>query len=141
MGSPLCSIRESKKYPRRFPTSKVKRRGPWLGNLATFREYRAKGAFVGFAPDPRTGHECGDSRYLAIPFLDACLAMRLPDNDAKDQTLKPVDTSQAWLAPVLAETKLGRRRRFKATGMNRSGRRTEAIASVDGHVVTGIGSR
>jgi hypothetical protein len=71
---------------------------PWSGTLATFQEYRAKGAPIGFAPDPRTGHECGDSRYLAIPFFDACLAMRLPDKGSKDQTLKPVDMSRAWLA-------------------------------------------
>jgi 6-bladed beta-propeller len=78
-------------------------KGPWLGNLATFHEYRAKGAPIGFAPDPRTGHECGDSRYLAIPFLDACLAMRLPEKDATDQTLKPVDMSKAWLAPLMGD--------------------------------------
>jgi hypothetical protein len=59
-------------------TEAERMKGPWLGNLATFREHRAKGGFIGFAPDPRTGHECGDSRYLAIPFFDACLAMRLP---------------------------------------------------------------
>ncbi len=47
--------------------------------LRTFRQYRAKGAPVGFAHDPRTEHECGDSRYFAIPFFDNCLAMRLPD--------------------------------------------------------------
>jgi len=68
--------------------------------LTTFQEYRAKGAPIGFAPDPRTGHECGDCRYLAIPFLDACMAMRLPDKGGKDQTLKPVDMSNAWLAPL-----------------------------------------
>ena len=50
--------------------------------------------------DPRTGHECGDSRYFAIPFLDACLAMRLPDKGSKDQTLQPVDMSKAWLAAL-----------------------------------------
>ncbi len=50
----------------------------WEGMLETFLSCRAKGAPVGFAPDPRTSHECGDSRYLAIPFFDACLAMRLP---------------------------------------------------------------
>ena len=80
-----------------------KMKGPWLGNLATFKAYRAKGGLIGFAPDPRTGHECGDSRYLAIPFLDACLSMRLPEKGSKDQTLKPMDTRQAWLAPVLSE--------------------------------------
>ncbi len=84
---------------KRTPQEKIK--GPWLGNIATVREYRAKGGFIAFAPDPRTGHECGDSRYLAIPFFDACLAMRLPDKGSKDQTLKPVDASHAWLAPLL----------------------------------------
>jgi pimeloyl-ACP methyl ester carboxylesterase len=72
--------------------------GAWDGGLATFQEYRAQGAPIGFAPDPRTAHECGDSRYLAIPFIDACLAMRLPDKGSRDQTLKPVDMSKAWLA-------------------------------------------
>ena len=68
--------------------------------LATYGTYRTNGAPTGFAQDPRTGHECGDSRYFAIPFLDACLAMRLPGNGSKDQTLKPVDLSKAWLAPL-----------------------------------------
>ena len=88
----------------KIPDEKGKEKGVWWGNLATFREYRAEGAPIGFAPDPRTGHECGDSRYLAIPFFDACLAMRLPDKGGKDQTLKPVDMSKAWLAPVLGDT-------------------------------------
>ncbi len=79
------------------PGVKEKPHGPWTGTLATFEEYRAEGAPIGFAPDPRTGHECGDSRYLAIPFLDACLAMRLPEQGSEDQTPKPVDHSQAWL--------------------------------------------
>jgi pimeloyl-ACP methyl ester carboxylesterase len=82
-------------------TAYEKMKGPWQGNLATFQQYRAQGAYIGFAPDPRTGHECGDSRYLAIPFLDACLAMRLPDQGSRNQTPKPIDASKAWLAPVL----------------------------------------
>jgi hypothetical protein len=85
------------------PGIKEQKAGPWIGPLATFQEYRMNGAPTGFAPDPRTGHECGDSRYLAIPFFDACLAMRLPDKGAKDQTLKPVDMSQAWLAALMSE--------------------------------------
>lgn len=72
--------------------------------LATFENYRTNGAPVGYAADPRTGHECGDSRYFAIPFLDACLAMRLPDKKSKDQTLKPVDMSKGWLAPLNGDT-------------------------------------
>ncbi len=78
----------------------VKEKGPYQGNLATFQEYRAKGAPIGFAPDPRTGHECGDSRYLAIPYLDACLAMRLPDKGADTAKLKPIDQSHVWLADL-----------------------------------------
>jgi hypothetical protein len=76
---------------------------PWDGSIATFKEYRAQGAPIGFAPDPLSGHDCGDSRYLAIPFFDACLAMRLPDKGAKEAALKPVDASPAWLAPFAGE--------------------------------------
>lgn len=76
--------------------------GAWTGTLEMFKAYRAKGAPAGFAPDPRTAHECGDSRYLAIPFFDACLALRLPDPGAKSQDLKPVDARAGWLAEVLS---------------------------------------
>jgi hypothetical protein len=68
-----------------------------------FRSYRAKAAPIGFAPDPRTAHECGDSRYLAIPFFDACLAARLPAAGTDGAKLRPMDPSRAWLAPVLGE--------------------------------------
>ena len=77
--------------------------GAWNGTLAMFKAYRAKGAPIGFAPDPRTSHQCGDCRYLAIPFFDACLAMRLPDNGSVDQKLKPVDITKAWLAVPLSD--------------------------------------
>ncbi|HYF34839.1 MAG TPA: hypothetical protein VD994_06060 [Prosthecobacter sp.] len=75
--------------------------GAWTGTLAMFKAYRAKGAPIGFAPDPLTSHQCGDSRYLAIPFFDACLATRLPN---AGNELKPVDTSKGWLAPLLGDT-------------------------------------
>src|SRR6266702_4742230 len=99
-------VKEKPKTPPPEPdtgTEGEKMKGPWLGNIATFKEYRAHGGLIGFAPDPRTGHECGDSRYLAIPFLDACLAARLPDKGNKDQTLKPMDASKAWLAPLFGD--------------------------------------
>jgi hypothetical protein len=76
--------------------------GAWEGTLAMFRAFRAHGAPIGFAPDPRTGHECGDSRDLAIPFFDACLAARLPESPDGSK-LRPVDPSHGWLAPVLGE--------------------------------------
>lgn len=77
--------------------------GAWTGTLSMFKAYRAKGSPIGFAPDPRTAHECGDSRYLAIPFFDACLAMRLPKKNAADKKLRPVDMKQAWLATLLGD--------------------------------------
>jgi pimeloyl-ACP methyl ester carboxylesterase len=77
---------------------------PWSGSIATFQEYRAQGAPIGWAPDPRTGHFCGDSRYLAIPFFDACMAMRLPAKGAREQTLRAVEQNQAWLAAYPGET-------------------------------------
>lgn len=65
----------------------------WDGLTAMQQAYRQEGAFFEFAPDPRTGHECGDSRYLAIPFFDYWLAHRLPAEGADSQTLRP--TSRA----------------------------------------------
>jgi pimeloyl-ACP methyl ester carboxylesterase len=74
---------------------------PWDGSIAAFEEYRAQGAPIGLAPDPRTGHWCGDSRYLAIPFFDACLHMRLSE---WPKILRPVDLSAAWLATTFGDT-------------------------------------
>lgn len=69
-----------------------KRHGPArVNDRAMFKAWREHGAPAGMAPDPRTGHECGDSRYLAIAWLDACLAMRLPDRGADVAALKPLN--------------------------------------------------
>lgn len=62
----------------------------WNGCFAMFQEYRRHNAPFIFAPDPRTGHECGDSRYLAIPFFDACLQLRLPAAEGTSTELKDV---------------------------------------------------
>lgn len=74
---------------------------PWTGPLITVNEHRAHDGPIGFAPDPLTGHWCGNSRYLAIPYLDACLALRLPDKGSSDEKLRPVDMTAGWLAPLL----------------------------------------
>ena len=60
------------------------------GSKAMQAEYRSNGAlFFEFAADPRTGHECGDSRYLAIPFFSFWLDHRLPQTEVSN--LQPVD--------------------------------------------------
>jgi hypothetical protein len=91
----MCNPGAKEKGDKRFD-------GAWTGTFAMFNAYRAKGAPIGFAPDPRTSHECGDSRYLAIPFFDACLAMRLPEPGST--ALRPVDWKSAWLAAPLSES-------------------------------------
>jgi lysophospholipase L1-like esterase len=92
----VCNPGAKEKDDKRF-------NGAWTGALAMFEAYRAKGAPACFAPDPRTGHECGDSRYLAIAFFDACLAQRLPEKGSKDQRLRDVDAKSAWLAEPLSD--------------------------------------
>jgi pimeloyl-ACP methyl ester carboxylesterase len=53
--------------------------GNWPNNQAFFTEVRSRGGLIGVAVDPLTSHECGNQRYLAIPWLDACLTARLPN--------------------------------------------------------------
>lgn len=72
--------------------------GTWAANQAFFRAIRGKGGLLGVAVDPLTGHECGNQRYLAIPWLDACLTARLPDRPG--QPLKAMPAADAWLAEV-----------------------------------------
>ena len=52
--------------------------GVWPANETFFHELRGKGGLIGVAIDPLSSHECGNQRYLAIPWLDACLTARLP---------------------------------------------------------------
>ena len=73
--------------------------GVWPANEKFFRAIRGRGGLIGVAVDPLTAHECGNQRYLAIPWLDACLAARLP-HDA-DGPLTAMPAAAAWLAPPL----------------------------------------
>lgn len=74
--------------------------GVWPANEAFFTEMRAKGALIGIAVDPLTAHECGNQRYLAIPWLDACLSVRLPK--ASSGKLNPMPAEGTWLAALLS---------------------------------------
>jgi len=71
----------------------------WPANEAFFTAVRSKGGLIGVAVDPLTAHECGNQRYLAIPWLDACLTARLPAQNG--DPLKPMPADGAWLAPLL----------------------------------------
>jgi len=65
----------------------------WTGAVAMFEAYRKEGAPALFVPDPRTGHECGESRSMAIPWFDACLKQRLDGGNR----LKAIDPSRGLL--------------------------------------------
>jgi pimeloyl-ACP methyl ester carboxylesterase len=72
--------------------------GVWPANETFFNAVRAKGGLIGVAIDPLTSHECGNQRYLAIPWLDTCLRDRLPDSAG--QPLRKMAMSHSWLAPI-----------------------------------------
>jgi len=96
LGVPVlgCPGGKEKDHPR-FQTA-------WNGTHGMQARYRELGApFFEFAPDPLTGHETGDSRYLAIPFFDFWLKQRLPTGDNNAQQLRPV--SQASLSAWVSE--------------------------------------
>lgn len=72
-----------------------KRERPRLNGLTYYPAGREKNAPWLIAPDPVTGHECGNSRLLAIPFLDVCFDLRLPGNG--QQGLRDIDMENSWL--------------------------------------------
>jgi len=73
--------------------------GAWAANEDFFTEMRAKGGLIGVSVDPFTAHECGNQRYLAIAWLDACLSARLPKTSGEPMNAMPA--SDTWLAPLL----------------------------------------
>ena len=68
----------------------------WPANLAFFETVRGRGGLLGIAIDPLTAHECGNSRYMAIPWIDKCLSLRLPRKPG--EPLQRISPEQAWLA-------------------------------------------
>ena len=72
--------------------------GVWPANETFFNEVRSKGGLISVAVDPLSSHECGNQRYLAILWLDACLSARLPK--VATNPLNAMPTDQVWLAPI-----------------------------------------
>jgi pimeloyl-ACP methyl ester carboxylesterase len=73
--------------------------GVWPANELFFSTVRAKGGLVGVSVDPLSSHDCGNQRYLAIPWLDACLAARLPKKPG--EPLQAMPAEKAWHAAPL----------------------------------------
>ncbi len=76
----------------------------WPANVAFFEKVRGSGGLLGVAIDPLTAHECGNSRYLAIPWLDRCLSLRLPKEFGKP--LRQIKVDEVWLAEPTSLTAL-----------------------------------
>lgn len=74
----------------------------WPRSKAFFLELRRRGTQVGIAIDPLTSHQCGNQRYLAIPWFDACLKQRLPKTDGDG--LQPMTPDGCWLAALDSKT-------------------------------------
>ncbi|PQO28847.1 alpha/beta hydrolase family protein [Blastopirellula marina] len=72
--------------------------GVWPGVKTFFTALRGAGGLVGIAVDPLTSHECGNQRYLAIVWFDACLKLRLPEKQG--EPLRAIATDSGWLTPV-----------------------------------------
>lgn len=68
---------------------------PRLNGITYYPGGRKNNAHWLIAPDPKTGHECGNSRLLAIPFLDICFGLRLPTEE--QEALRSVDLKDSWL--------------------------------------------
>lgn len=72
--------------------------GVWPGNEVFFLAMRAKGALIGVSVDPLSSHDCGNQRYLAMPWFDACLTARLPAKPG--DPLKSMSANDGWIAPL-----------------------------------------
>ncbi|NND06414.1 MAG: hypothetical protein HKN87_08535 [Saprospiraceae bacterium] len=70
----------------------------WPAAQQFWKTVRSDGGLFGVAIDPLTGHQCGNQRYLAIPWFDACLSARLPQHYSQPLLNMPPD--QGWLATI-----------------------------------------
>jgi pimeloyl-ACP methyl ester carboxylesterase len=65
-------------------------------SLASFNKHRPAGALWALAVDPKSSHDCRESRRLAVPWFDAVLTLRLPER-AGEADLRPLAGAEGWL--------------------------------------------
>lgn len=70
--------------------------GVWPANEKFFAALCSRGGQIAVAVDPLTSHECGNQRYLAIPWLSSCLSARLPAQPG--DPLRPLPDTDVWFA-------------------------------------------
>jgi pimeloyl-ACP methyl ester carboxylesterase len=71
----------------------------WTTAIHTFDKFRGKNGQASIAYTPDQNHNYSFVRYMAIPFYEAVLSQRLPDNPFGK--LKDMDASKAWLGDTL----------------------------------------
>jgi len=99
--------------------------GVWPANEKFFLQIRGRAGFIGVAVDPLSSHDCGNQRYLAIAWLDACLEARLPDQIGGP--LRPLPPDAAWLAEPTG-TKAAKASEYKADPRSAAWLPNESIA-------------
>jgi poly(3-hydroxybutyrate) depolymerase len=77
--------------------------GVWPAHRAFHRALRAAGVRSAVSVDPLSGHDCGNQRYLAIPWFDACLRSRLPARPGEPLRALPEDGAH-WVALPIPES-------------------------------------
>ncbi|MEQ1825937.1 MAG: hypothetical protein ABL921_08310 [Pirellula sp.] len=73
----------------------------WENTEYFFTTMRRRGSLIAVSIDPLSSHECGNQRYLAMPWFDACLTARLPSPSGT--VLKSMPKSDAWVVHLNAE--------------------------------------
>ncbi len=68
----------------------------WPNVRSFFEHFRSRKGLIGVAVDPLTSHECGNQRYLAIPWFDTCLSLRLRSDESTSMHELPSDAG--WLS-------------------------------------------
>ncbi len=71
--------------------------GVWPAAELFIGKVREMGGLAAISIDPLTDHQCGNQRYLAMPWFDACLSARLPENHGAP--MRKIDPASGVLVP------------------------------------------
>lgn len=77
--------------------------GVWPGVEAFAKKLRSRDALLGVSIDPISSHDCGNQRYLAMPWFDACLTARLSEFNSSE--LKELPPNAGRIAKFVAGAK------------------------------------
>jgi pimeloyl-ACP methyl ester carboxylesterase len=71
----------------------------WATSVHTFQKLRSMDAPVSIAHNPTQNHNFSYIRYMAIPFYEAVMKQRMPENNGT--TMRDLDRTQTWLGDTL----------------------------------------